>query len=203
MYTKTQAKKLWRKETVDLRKQKSQEYLDSQKGCISKCLWIAGKYLAIMGIVWFLIVFFFGWGVLAPNSEAYEGKITYEKLLENSTMSPPFRIYHQLKDECYSQNVRDKWHCIETWLAIAYAESSWRDNHTPFGLQSKEKWYKKWVRSYNKYWYKSKDAFFFYWDWGQYGRSHYCTDEHSSWSTKGCPNGRKNAQIVLDSLHIQ
>ena len=45
---------------------------------------------------------------------AQEPKITYEKLIANSTVAPPFKIYHQLKDECYAQNARDKWHCIKT-----------------------------------------------------------------------------------------
>ena len=83
-------------------------------------------------------------------------------MIANSTMKPPFTIYSRLKDECYAQNVRDKEHCIKTGLAIAYAECSWKDYNTPFGLQSAEKGYKKWVRSYNKYWYKSENAFFFY-----------------------------------------
>ena len=128
--------------------------------------------------------------------------ITYDKILIHSTMTPPAAIYVWLKKECYEQNVRDKWHCIKTGLAIAYAEASWKDSVTPFGLQSHDKSYRKWVSSYNKYWYKSTNAFFFYGDWGQYGKSHYCTSEESSGSAYGCPNWRKNMQRVLDDLKI-
>ena len=88
--------------------------------------------------------------------------ITYDKILRNSTMTPPAAIYVGLKKECYEQNAMDKWHCIKTGLAIAYAEASWKDSVTPFGLQSADKGYRKWVSSYNRYWYKSTDAFFFY-----------------------------------------
>lgn len=133
----------------------------------------------------------------------HESKITYEGVINNSDMKPPFTIYSRLKDECYAQEARDKEHCIRYGLAVAYAESSWKDYNTPFGLQSYEKGYDKWVRSYNKYWYTATDAYFFYWDWGEYGRSHYCTSEESSWSAYGCPNGRKNAQRVINSLNFR
>jgi len=148
-------------------------------------------FLAILNITLVSIAF---WG---------EPKITYEKMIANSSMKPPFTIYSRLKDECYAQEARDKEHCIRTGLAIAYAECTWKDYNTPFGLQSTEKGYKKWVRSYNKYWYKSKDAFFFYGDWGKYGASHYCTSEESSWSSKWCPNGRLNMQRVLNSINFR
>lgn len=152
------------------------------------------EYLFLASInIFFVVVAFWN----------YEPKITYEGLIENSSMKPPFKIYHQLKDECYAQDVRDKEHCIRYWLAVAYAESSWKYYNTPFGLQSAEKWYKKWVRSYNKYWYTATNAHFFYGDWGQYGRSHYCTSEESSGSNYGCPNGRRNAQRVIDSINFR
>lgn len=60
-------------------------------------------------------------------------------MLAKSSVEPPFWIYSQLKDECYLQEVLDKKHCIKTGLAIAYAESSWKDTKTPFGLQSRDK----------------------------------------------------------------
>ena len=141
--------------------------------------------------------------MLFNSAEAYDPNITYEKMIANSTVAPPFIIYSRLKDECYAQDVLDKWHCIKTGLAIAYAECSFKDYNTPFGLQSKDKSYKKWVSSFKKYWYKSKDAYFFYWDWGELGASHYCVSEESSWSDYGCPNGRKNMQSILNQLHIK
>ena len=83
--------------------------------------------------------------------------ITYDKILTHSTMTPPASIYVGLKKECYAQDVRDKWHCIKTGLAIAYAEATWRDDVTPFGLQSADKSYRKWVSSYNRYWINAND----------------------------------------------
>jgi hypothetical protein len=48
-------------------------------------------------------------------------------------------IYRRKNLGFYAQEVNDKEHCIRTGLAIAKAESSWKDYHTPFGLQSKDK----------------------------------------------------------------
>jgi hypothetical protein len=147
----------------------------------------------IFSITWFLF----------PKAYADDGKeekITYENLTISGSIKPPFEIYSQLKDECFAQEVKDKKHCIKTWLSIAYAECTWRDLKTPFWLQSKDKSYKKWVKSYKKYWYKAKDWHFFYWDWWELGKSHYCTEEESSWSKVWCPNGRKNFNRIFNNL---
>lgn len=133
------------------------------------------------------------------DAEAYN-RITYENLSANSTMIPPFTIYSKLKDECYRQEAKNKEHCIKTGLSIAYAESSWKDYQTPFWLQSTDKWYEKWVSSYLKYWYTSTNWHFFYGDYGELWRSHYCTSEESSGSSYGCPNGRKNFDVTFNNL---
>jgi len=205
MYDKKTAKILWMNETIDLREINAREYLEWKKTIINRMYWYAIKYIAPVWIFYFLIACIFGWGILSPEitNASYEGQITYEKMIHWSSVKPPFIIYSRLKDECYAQNARDKWHCIKTWLSIAYAECSWKDINTPFWLQSYEKWYKKWVRSYNKYWYKSQNWFFFYWDWWKYGASHYCTSEESSWSHYGCPNWRRNFDNVYSKLHIR
>jgi len=83
--------------------------------------------------------------MLSPEANAnnvawdQDTSITYDKMVYNSTVKPPREIYKRLKKECYEQNARDKWHCIKTGLSIAYAECSWKDYNTPFGLQSAEK----------------------------------------------------------------
>lgn len=196
--SKQQAKKLDYPMTLDLREQKAREYLQTKIGV----KWVVRYYFieafAIVGIILFwlaLFAFFF------MEADAKEPKITYDNLyIEGTDKKPPFKIYHQLKDECYAQEVNDKTHCIKTGLSIAYAESSWKDHHTPFGLQSKDKSYKKWVSSYKKYWHTATDWFFFYGDWGKLGRSHYCTSEESSGSSKGCPNGKLNFESIYFSL---
>lgn len=188
---------LGRKTTIDLKEINAREYLASKypQEALKNKLW---RIVWIVGLCVYLATLFLNYGV--NQADAYEPKITYWKLTSNSTMQPPFKIYHQLKDECYAQDVRDKEHCIRYGLSVAFAESSWKNYTTPFGLKSADKSYRKWVSSYNKYWYTATNAHFFYWDWGEYGRSHYCTEEHSSGSTYGCPNWNKNAQRVIDDL---
>ena len=137
---------------------------------------------------------------MVSSAFASEDSITYKGLLEKSSVQPPFTIYSKLKDECYAQNAIDKKHCIKTGLSVAYAESSWKDYQTPFWLQSRDKGYSKWVSSYVKYWYTSTNWHFFYGDYGELGRSHYCTSEESSGSSYGCPNGRKNFDATFNSL---
>jgi len=146
-------------------------------------------------LVWFCLFIWF-------ISDVRASGITYEGMIKNSSVEPPFEIYSKLKDECFAQDVEDKEHCIKTGLAIAYAECTWKDYETPFGLQSKDKSYKKWVSSYKKFWYTARDGHFFYGDWGEYGKSRYCTSEESSWSSKGCPNWRRNFNSVYYNINF-
>ena len=133
----------------------------------------------------------------------YENKqITYDSI-QSTFKIIPYKLFEWLERQCREQKVRDNFHCIKTWLSIANAESSWENMETPFWLQSSEKGYRKWVESYNKFWYKAQDWFFFYWDWGVYGKSHYCTDEESSWSKKWCPNGKNNFNKAWNSIYLK
>ena len=194
--TQKQAKKLGYPMTIDLREINAREYLE-KKHPFMKFQNMFLKYFGIIGLIWFLIICAFGWGIF--QAEASD-KITYDWMLQNSNVEPPFKIYSQLKDECYKQEAKDKKHCIKTGLAIAYAESSWKDTETPFGLQSKDKWYAKWVKSYTKFWFKSTHMSFFYGSNGKAGKSHYCLSEDSSGTDGWCPNWLKNSQIVYESI---
>ena len=140
--------------------------------------------------------------MLFNTAEASQPKITYEKMIANSTVAPPFIIYSRLKDECYAQDVPNKEQCIRIWLAIAKAECSWKDTWTPFWLQSEDKSYKKWVSSFKKYWYKANHMSFFYWANGKAWPSHYCLSEYSSNTEGWCPNWAISSQIVYESLHF-
>lgn len=114
----------------------------------------------------------------------------------------PSFLYDNLKIECINQKARNIEHCLRTWLSIAYAESTWNVKNNYFWLTSEDKSIKSWVTRYNKYWYKAKSWFFFYWDRWKLWASHYCTDEHSSWSKLGCPNGRKNFDHIFFQLKL-
>ena len=207
IYTKTEALLLGRKNTIDLKYILAKEYTKKveKDDKIYLLKNFMKKALIISSIIWFIYVCLVGWGVIVPKTHwnFSESKITYENLINNSSIKPPFKIYHQLKDQCFAQKVKNKEHCIKVWLSIAYAESSWKDYKTPFWLQSKEKWFRKWVSSYKKYWYKAKNGFFFYGDWGKLWLSRYCTSEESSGSTKWCPNGRINWDYIYNNLHFK
>lgn len=144
-----------------------------------------------------------GVNTTGSNTATAPIEISYDMIKNDTGVNIPYALFEGLRNECSVQNAKNKWHCIKTGLSIAYAESSWKDTVTPFGLQSKEKGYKKWVRSYNKYWYPATNGFYFYGDWGVYGPSHYCTDEESSGSNYGCPNGRKNFDSTYNKLSIR
>jgi len=59
----------------------------------------------------------------------------------------------------------------------------------------------KWLISYNKFWYKSPLPNHFYSKAWEYPKTRYCTDEHSSGSKIGCPNGLRHATLVYNILN--
>lgn len=123
----------------------------------------------------------------------------YKDLTIKWVKKPNEKIFNRLKNECVKQKVKNINHCIKTWLSIAYAESSFKDNHTPFWLKSKDKSYKKWVSSYKKYWYTAKDWSRFYWNWKP-SPTRYCTEEDSSKTVWWCPNWQKNFNKIFFNL---
>jgi len=56
------------------------------------------------------------------------------------------------------------------------------------------------VKRYSKWWYKQKTPNGFYPKAGQVSPTRYCTDEHSSGTAIGCPNGNRHAWIVWNKL---
>ena len=136
--------------------------------------------------------------LIFTKTYADDEKITYENLTISWSTKPPFKIYSMLKDECFVQDVLNKKHCIRTWLSINYAESSF--NSLDLWLTCEDKSVKNWVKKYKKWWYKAQDWHFFYWDWGELGKSHYCTSELSSWSKKWCPFWKINFDSIFFNL---
>lgn len=197
MLKNREAKKLWRTTNIDIKYMCCLDYVNSVDN-----KWFKNKLINWL-ILWVFIIAVFNLLIVLMIKTTWadeEPKITYANLSIEWMEKPPFKLYSRLKDECYAQNVKDKAHCIRTWLSIAYAESSWKDLSTPFWLQSKEKWYKKWVKSYKLFWHKAQDWHFFYWDWGELGKSYYCTSEQSSWSNLWCPFWKKNFERIFYNL---
>jgi len=104
----------------------------------------------------------------------------------------------------------DPVHCIKVASSIVTAESGWGKNCNWFNCFGMWGWGKKYksyndgvkdfVTRYTKYWYKAKSASYFYPSkWGV-SPSRYCTSEHSSNSSKGCPNWQKHAQAIWNKI---
>lgn len=108
------------------------------------------------------------------------------------------------------EKATDPRHCIIAWASIVKNESSGgkrcKNNNCfwigggRFKYDTVEKWVEDWVARYNKYWYKAQSASFFYPAKWQVSRSKYCTSEHSSNSSVGCPNWLRIAQDFWNKL---
>lgn len=97
----------------------------------------------------------------------------------------------------------DPTHCLTVALSLIYNESGSNQksyactarknclwvNSGRTSYKSYEEWMKAWVAMYNRKWYTSKSARFFYAPRGEYPPSRYCTSETSSNSAKWCPIG--------------
>lgn len=107
-------------------------------------------------------------------------------------MSGKPEISQEIWKEC--ETATNQTHCFGVAMSIAKAESYWSyGDHGYFGMMSSnDKSTKRWVVSYNRYWYKATNWHFFYWEDGKLWKSQYCHSEESSGTAVGCPNGRKN-----------
>ncbi|MHA1379632.1 MAG: hypothetical protein ACTSRG_14760 [Candidatus Helarchaeota archaeon] len=82
MINKTQTKKLNRPMTIDLKYVIAKEYCEQRE---NKNLIIENmkKYISTAGIIWFIIVSLFGWGILTPentnasNNDQINSEYTY------------------------------------------------------------------------------------------------------------------------------
>lgn len=109
---------------------------------------------------------------------------------------------------------KDPVHCLVVWLTLMHNEAgagqksvACTKRHNCLGVKSGKTSYKTyedgmnaWVAIYNKYWYKAKSASFFYSPKWKLPPSRYCTSEHSSNSSVGCPNGLKIASAQWEKI---
>lgn len=125
--------------------------------------------------------------LISIKTNAYETPLEYWLSVTNNK-----DLVNWLRNEC--QSATNPNHCFGVGMWIAKAESNYKGgDHWYFGMVgSKDKSISRRVKSYNRYRYKADNWFFFYWDRGQLGKSHYCTSEESSNSKVGCPNGKIN-----------
>jgi len=100
--------------------------------------------------------------------------------------------------------------CVITACMIAKAESNMWQNASGNNVWGINEWKKydsvyanfdRWLKSYNKYWYKSPLPSHYYPPVGKVSKTNYCTDENSSWSKKGCPFGLKHATYAYNFLN--
>lgn len=105
-------------------------------------------------------------------------------------------------------------HCIKFWSSVIKNESGWGyhcwsktgNKFNCSGMwgtanyKSYNDWVLHWIWKYNKYWYKAKSMSFFYSKAWSLPPSHYCTDEISSWTKVGCPNGLRNSTQFFNKI---
>ncbi len=101
-------------------------------------------------------------------------------------------LVNWLRNEC--QSAINPNHCFGVGMWIAKAESNFKwGDHWYFGMVgSNDKSISRWVKSYNKFWFRADDGFFFYGASGKLGKSHYCTSEISSNTKVWCPFWARN-----------
>lgn len=169
----------------------------------------------IITFLYLLAIFlaFFSWGenmriLSIPESHAYDCDIHCKKSI---------MLDIGITDELASSIVwrckemtRDPVHCIKYATSVSMAESSGGHhchNGGCFGIHSGKIAYEHidagvvdWITRYNKYWYKARSVSDFYPPRGEWSKFRYCTSEHSSNSSIGCPNGLKYAGATFEKL---
>jgi len=128
-------------------------------------------------------------------------KATYAKLAKMEKVGYERKFATYIINRC-KETARDPNKCVNTASFIGKAESNaGRDayQNNVFGInegksyKSKEANFERWLKSYNKWWYKSPLPEHYYPPKGKVSKTRYCTDEHSSKSAVGCPNGLRIA----------
>lgn len=157
------------------------------------------KFVILIIMFWTILTTIVFWIILFSETKVNADEDSANKKIEWLIEQGANKEFAQeLMKECKG-TAKSPNHCFIVGASIAKAESNYTDIWWwYFWLQSEEKTINRWIKSYNLYWYKAKDWFFFYWDWGKLGKSQYCTDELSSWSKLWCPNGRKNFHTIWD-----
>lgn len=134
--------------------------------------------------------------VLTADAGNWWTKATYEKLDKMQKIGFEKKLATYVINGC-KRTARDPNKCVVTASMIAKAESNAGQDaymNNVWGInegktyKTKEANFDRWLKSYNKYWYKSPLPEHYYPPKGQVSKTRYCTDEHSSKSAIGCPN---------------
>lgn len=204
MINKKEAKLLNRPFTIDLKAIHAREYLDSiETKTITKSVKsrLFNLFVLTPFYFWlFILIFIWMWIVVSyiiPDISFAESDNNY--YLETINTPIPKFLYDNLLIECKNNIhwIKNYHHCLKTWLAIAYAESTMDNQNNYFWLTSDDKSIKSWVSRYSKYWYKAKNWAFFYWSNWKAWPSMYCLSEFSSDTNWWCPNWQKNFNHIF------
>jgi len=136
------------------------------------------------------------------KKSTYDLRIKMEQLWYTKSLST-YMINRCKRLEKYNKKI-DAGHCVRIASSIWCSESSCSKvkNNNVFGFRNKsfksqEESFDRWLKSYEKYWYKATWGQDFYGLWGKY---HYCVDEHSSWTIGRCPNWLKTFNKTFNYL---
>lgn len=111
-------------------------------------------------------------------------------------------------NECKNTALDPK-RCITTATMIAKAESNcgidahwhnvwWINEGKKYDSDNKN--FDRWLKSYNKFWYKLSKPEHFYPSKWEASKSNYCSSEESTHTKKWCPAGQRNAYIAYNTL---
>lgn len=115
-------------------------------------------------------------------------------------------IAEMIIHQCKVAKVKNVKHCVVVGASIAEAESTrceyaqWGTNCWGFlwyKFSTKTEAFKRWIKSYKKYWYNAKNSKFFYGTKDNIAPSRYCLSEDSSWAYWRCPNWNKNFNKIF------
>lgn len=146
--------------------------------------------------------------VLTVDAGNWWTKETYKKLEKMQKIGFDKKLATYVINWC-KRTARDPNKCVVTASMIAKAESNAGQDaymNNVWGInewktyKSKEANFDRWLKSYNKYWYKSPLPEHYYPPKGQVSKTRYCTDEHSSKSAVGCPHWLRIATQTFNFL---
>lgn len=141
------------------------------------------------------------------SSEWNEGTWKLENKMIEMWMNKNLADYIINSCKVTSENPR---RCIITACMISKAESNMGKNAYKNNVWGINEWktywsvyenFDRWLKSYNKWWFRSPLPIHYYPPVGKTSKTMYCTDEQSSGSKKGCPFGLKHATYAYNILN--
>ncbi len=167
------------------------------------------KLLIDIIIVWAVMIWLISLFMTRAHAGSEWTKDTYKLHNKLQELWMEKNLAKYVIDRC-KETAENPRRCVTTAAMIANAESwmgKYAYKHNVWGINEWKTYasvyanFDRWLKSYNKHWYKSPLPSHFYSKAWEYPKTRYCTDEHSSGSKKGCPNGLRHSTLVYNILN--